>query len=49
VYWFRPLSRFRQEFWDTRRVPNGRYTVIVRASDISGNVGMRRQTVVVAN
>ena len=49
VYWFRPLSRFRQEFWDTRRVPNGSYTVVVRASDLSGNVGARRQTVVVAN
>ena len=49
VYWFRPLSRFRQEFWDTRSVRNGRYTVVVRASDISGNVGARRQTVVVAN
>lgn len=49
AYWFRPLSRFRQEFWDTRRAPNGRYTVVVRASDISGNIGVRSQTVVVSN
>ena len=49
AYWFRPLSRFRQEFWDTRRVPNGRYTVVVRSADISGNIGQRRQAVVVSN
>ncbi|RDI76205.1 hypothetical protein Gocc_0624 [Gaiella occulta] len=48
-YWFRPLSRFRQEFWDTRRGPNGAYVVVVRASDLAGNVGERRQRVVVAN
>lgn len=47
--WFRPLSRFRQEFWDTRSVPNGSYTVVVRAEDLSGNIGERRRTVVVAN
>lgn len=49
LYWFRPLSRFRQEFWDTRRGANGRYTVVVRAEDISGNAGEARETVVVAN
>lgn len=49
AYWFRPLSRFRQEFWDTRSVPNGRYTVVVRAADITGNVGERRQDITVVN
>ena len=48
-FWFRPLSRFRQEFWDTRSGPNGKYTVIVRAADLAGNVGERRQTVIVSN
>lgn len=39
TYWFRPLSRFRQEFWDTRTVRNGDYRVTVRAWDLAGNVG----------
>ncbi len=39
TYWFRPLSRFRQEFWNTRGVRNGLYRVTVRAWDLAGNVG----------
>ena len=49
VYWFRPLSRFRQEFWDTRAVPNGRYSVTVRAFDLAGNSGSRTVVVTVKN
>ena len=28
-----------QEYWNTRTVPNGRYTVTVRAYDLAGNIG----------
>ena len=49
VYWFRPFSRFHQEFWDTRRVANGRYRVAVFAFDLAGNVGSRSITVSVVN
>jgi hypothetical protein len=49
VYWFRPFSRFGQEFWDTRAVRDGRYRVTVRAFDLAGNVGSRSAVVVVAN
>src|SRR5206468_3479766 len=31
VDWFRPLSRFREEYWNTGAVPNGTYAVTVRA------------------
>ena len=48
-YWFRPLSRFRQEFWNTRSVPNGTYRITVRAWDVAGNVGARTATVTVRN
>ena len=48
-YWFRPLSRFRQEFWNTRSVPNGTYRITVRAWDVAGNVGVRTATVTVRN
>ena len=47
--WFRPFSRFKQEFWDTRLVPNGRYEVVVRAWDVKGNMATRGVTVVVSN
>jgi hypothetical protein len=49
VYWFRPFSRFREEFWDSRTVPNGRYRVTVRAYDLAGNVGSRSVVVTVGN
>ena len=49
TYWFRPFSRFRHEYWNTRTVPNGSYVVTVDAYDIAGNVGSRTVTVVVAN
>ena len=49
MYWFRPFSRFRQEFWDTRKVPNGVYDVTVSAWDLRGNRGSSTTTVVVSN
>ena len=47
--WLRPLSRFHQEFWNTHAVPNGSYTLTVRASDIAGNIGSKTTTVTVKN
>jgi hypothetical protein len=47
--WFRPFSRFKQEFWDTREVPNGRYEVEVRAWDLKGNMAQKGVRVVVRN
>lgn len=47
--WFRPFSRFRHEYWDTRAVPNGDYLVAVRAFDLAGNAGSRTADVVVKN
>ena len=49
TYWFRPFSRFREEYWNTRTVPNGRYTVTVRAYDVAGNVGSRNAEVTIKN
>jgi hypothetical protein len=45
----RPLSRFRQEFWDSRRSRNGRYVITVRATDIVGNVGTKTVVATVRN
>ena len=49
TYWFRPLSRLRQEFWNTRGVPNGSYTVTVVAWDLKGGTGTLTVPVTVAN
>ena len=49
TYWFRPFSRFRQEYWNTRATPNGRYAVTVRASDLDGNSTARTVSVLVRN
>lgn len=49
TYWYRPLSRFHEEYWNTRAVPNGAYMVVVRAGDYAGNVGAGRLTVTVKN
>lgn len=48
-YWFRPFSRYRQEFWNTRRVPNGPYRVTVTAWSLTGNRGKASIDVTVAN
>jgi hypothetical protein len=49
TYWFRPFSRFRQEYWDTRKVANGPYRVTVRGYDLAGNVGSQTAAVTVRN
>jgi hypothetical protein len=49
VTWLRPLSRFKQEFWDTRTVANGDYRITVRAGDIAGNAGAKTVAVTVKN
>jgi len=49
TYWFRPFSRFREEYWNTRAFPNGSYRVTVRAYDLHGNVGARSADVIVRN
>ena len=49
TYWFRPFSRWRLEFWDTRKVPNGSYDVTVVAWDLKGNTGTLTVPVVVGN
>ena len=48
-YRFRPLSRFRREYWDTQTVPNGGYDVTVSAWDLKGKEGSSMIPVVVAN
>ena len=49
TYWFRPFSRFHEEYWNTGAVPNGSYAVTVRAYDIKGNLGSNTTTVTVKN
>ena len=49
VTWLRPFSRFREEFWDTRRVPNADYLVTVHAFDLGGNEGSKSSIVTVKN
>ncbi len=49
TYWFRPFSRFREEYWNTRAVPNATYEVTVRAYDITGNNGAKTSAVTVKN
>lgn len=48
-FWFRPFSRRREEFWDTRRVRSGDYVVTVVAWDLKGNTGSLSVPVSVAN
>jgi hypothetical protein len=48
-YWFRPFSRFGQEYWNTRSTSNGRYAVSVHASDLAGNAVTRSIAVRVLN
>jgi len=49
TYWFRPFSQFTHEYWNTRMVPNGSYSVVVSAFDLAGNSGSRTERVVVKN
>ncbi len=49
TYWYRPFSRFKEEYWNTKTVPNGPYWVTVRAYDLGGDVGSRSVLVEVSN
>ena len=49
TYWFRPFSRFHEEYWNTRTVPNGRYQVTVNGYDLAGDRGARSVLVQVKN
>ena len=49
TYWFRPFSRFHEEYWDTHTTPNGPYWVTVNAYDLAGDVGSRSVLVRVRN
>jgi hypothetical protein len=49
TYWLRPFSRFKQEFWNTRKVPNGDYLVTVSARGIVGKDGSRTMRLTVHN
>jgi hypothetical protein len=46
VYWFRIFSR---PYWDTRKLPNGRYRVAVRAWDVAGNRAVLKRDVKIRN
>lgn len=49
TYWLRPLSRFREEYWNTRSTANGTYKVVVAADDLAGNRGSKTVLVTVKN
>jgi hypothetical protein len=49
VTWLRPFSRFREEFWNTRAIPNGAYDITVTTSDVAGHQDSRTATVTVHN
>ena len=49
TYWFRPLSRFHEEYWNTRATRNGTYKMNVTAQDIAGNHTAKSILVVVKN
>ena len=46
VYWFR---LFPLRYWDTTRLPDGRYRVVVRAWDVAGNLATAEAEVTIAN
>ena len=46
VYWFR---LFQRPYWDTRRLPNGRYLLVVRAWDVAGNRARKDLEIAIAN
>ena len=45
IYWFRLFPRY----WDTTRLPDGRYDVRVRSWDVAGNLGSASVAVKIAN
>ena len=46
IYWFRLFPR---PYWDTTRLPNGRYRLRIRAWDVAGNVGTAVSDVAIRN
>jgi hypothetical protein len=46
IYWFRAFPR---PYWDTTRVPDGRYFIRVRVWDIAGNMGKGDRQVTIRN
>jgi hypothetical protein len=46
TYWFRVFPR---PYWDTRRLPDGRYRLGIRAWDVAGNRAVARTDVTIAN
>jgi hypothetical protein len=46
IYWFRLFGR---PYWDTTRLPNGRYRLAVRAWDVTGNRTVARTDVTIRN
>ena len=46
IYWFR---LFPLRYWDTRRLPDGRYRLRVRAWDVAGNLSEDYVVVRIAN
>jgi hypothetical protein len=49
TYWFRPVSGFRAEYWNTRNTANGTYKIVVAAEDLAGNRGSKTVLVTVKN
>ena len=46
IYWFRLFPR---PYWDTTRLPNGRYRLRIRAWDVAGNVATAVSDVAIRN
>jgi hypothetical protein len=46
IYWFRLFPR---PYWDTTRLPNGRYRLRIRAWDIAGNMATANSEVTIRN
>jgi hypothetical protein len=46
TYWFR---LFQRPYWDTRRLPNGRYRLGIRAWDTAGNRSLAKTEVTIRN
>src|SRR6187551_3283230 len=45
IYWFRAFPRY----WDTTRLPDGRYEVRIRAWDVAGNLASASVAISIAN
>jgi hypothetical protein len=49
TFWVRPFSRFKEEYWDTRRVKNGDYLVTVLSRGVTGESSSKTIRVTVRN